>query len=241
MKAFVGPRCRFVRNLSFYSVASCSATIMLSIATVLLALAWLRLVHAQNAPLEDPTFDSTIAVYSYKSRPDLSPTVLTIDTSESGATRGQIMMAPYQAYQNSAVMYDMNGEVIWFGFGSTGSGNAHNFQVCEYNGNVSLCWTEGLQYLGYSRGQSYIVDTNLNPVRSIQSLGGKGLVDQHELQIINDSAIFDMYQPTQYDLSDYSVTSGQGWVMDCIFQEVNLTTGELVFEWSALDHIALSE
>lgn len=82
-------------------------------------------------------------------------------------------MSPYQSYQNSAVMYDMNGEVVWFGFGSTGSGNVHDFQVCQYNNSDHLCWTEGLQYLGYSRGASYIVDTNFNEVMSVQSLNGE--------------------------------------------------------------------
>lgn len=196
-------------------------------------------VRAQNAILNfDPTTDPN--TLSYKSRPGLYPPRLYVNTSEPGISDGYIFMAPYQSYQNSAVIYDSNGEVVWFGFGETGSGNVQDFQLCQYNGSDHLCFTEGLQYLGYSRGSSLILDTNLNTVKTVQSMGGKAALDQHEFLIINDSALIDVYEPTRYDLSDYGV-NGQGWVLDCIFQEINLTSGELIFEWSALDHVALSE
>lgn len=78
-------------------------------------------------------------------------------------------------------------------------------------------------------------------VKTVQSLSGRSPLDQHEFLVTNDSALIDIYEPTRYDLSDYGISSGQGWILDCIFQEINLTSGELLFEWSALDHVALSE
>lgn len=67
-------------------------------------------------PISDPN------VVKYRSRPDFLPSRLYTNTSENEVTPGYIFMAPYQATQNTAVIYDTNGEVVWYGFGSTGSG-----------------------------------------------------------------------------------------------------------------------
>lgn len=182
---------------------------MFSLGSTILSLTFLSLVRGQNI---DPTIDpATIpSLWSFRSRPGLNPEKLTINMSMSGTESGYIFMAPYQAYQNSVTMYDMDGEVVWYGFGETGAGNAHNFQLCQYNSTPHLCWIEGLQYQGYSRGQAYIMDTNLNLVRAVQSVGTTAL-DQHEANLIGDSFLIDVYQPTRYDLSAYNLSSGEGW------------------------------
>lgn len=89
-----------------------------------------------------------------------------------GTVPGYIFTAPYQCYQNTAIIYDMDGEVVWFGFGQTGAGNVHNFHVCQYNDTPTLCWIEGIQYLGYSAGSIYFADTDLKLTKSFQSLDG---------------------------------------------------------------------
>lgn len=186
-------------------------------------------------PTEDPN------LWQFNSRPDLYPARLFVNTTEDGVTPGYIFMAPYQSFQNSATIYDSNGDVIWFGFGSTGSGNVHDFKVCQFNGSDHLCFTEGVQYRGYSRGQSVIMDTELQSVSTVNTLNGLSPLDQHEFVIADDNALIITYHPERYDLSAFNITTGQGWIMNSIFQDINLTTGELEFEWSAIEHIALTE
>ncbi|KAF7173449.1 hypothetical protein CNMCM6106_007545 [Aspergillus hiratsukae] len=49
-----------------------------------------------------------------------------------------------------------------------------------------------------------------------------------------------IYQTGPYDLEAYGIYPEMGWVMDGVFQEVDIETGEVVFEWKSLDHVPLS-
>ena len=46
-----------------------------------------------------------------------------------------------------------------------------------------------------------------------------------------------IYQSLQYDLTPFNVTGGQGWILNCFFQEVETQTSKVLFQWSALDHV----
>lgn len=189
----------------------------------------------------DPFTDENLQ--QFKSRPDLYPPKLFVNTSEDGITPGYIFMSPYQSYQNSATIYQSDGTLIWYGFGLTSADNVHDFRVCQHNGTDHLCFFQGEQYSGYARGQAVILDTTLRPVSTISSLNARAALDQHEFNIINDtdSALVTIYQPQPYDLSAFNITDGQGWIENGLFQDINTTSGELMFEWSAIDHVALTE
>ncbi|KAK5089183.1 hypothetical protein LTR05_003407 [Lithohypha guttulata] len=190
---------------------------------------------------EDPTTDENLL--QFKSRPDLYPPRLFVDTSQDGISPGYIFMSPYQSFQNSAAIYESDGTLIWYGFGVTGSGNVHDFRVCQYNNTNHLCFFQGEQYRGYARGQAVIMDTNLRTVRTVTALNSRSALDQHEFNIVDgtDSALTTTYHPERYDLSAFNITDGEGWIQNSIFQDVNLTTDELTFEWSAIEHVALTE
>jgi Arylsulfotransferase (ASST) len=51
------------------------------------------------------------------------------------------------------------------------------------------------------------------------------------------SALLTIYQPLQYDLSDYGVAKGLGWIMNCYFQEIEISTNQVLFEWGSLDYV----
>lgn len=59
--------------------------------------------------------------------------------------------------------------------------------------------------------------------------------DLHDFQITpNDTALLMIYDPIPVDLSPFGGPK-LGWMYDGVFQEVNLETGELIFEWRASD------
>lgn len=64
-------------------------------------------------------------------------------------------------------------------------------------------------------------------------------MDMHEFSLISggDTALAISYQPTPMDLTAYGITSGQGWIMQGVFQEINVTSGEVLFSWSSIGHI----
>ena len=86
-----------------------------------------------------------------------------------------------------------------------------------------------------------ILDDKLQQVKTVSSQNARAALDQHEFNVIGDSALFAIYQPMAWDLSDYNISQGQGWIQNSIFQDVNLVTGELEFEWSSIEHVALAE
>lgn len=188
----------------------------------------------------DPTSDENLL--QFKSRPDLYPPRLFVNVSGDGVTPGCIFMAPYQSFQNSAAIYDSDGTLIWYGFDVTGSaGNVHDFGLCSYNNTDHLCFFTGQQYSGYARGHAVIMDTSFDTVRTVNSLNARSAIDQHEFNIVGDSALTAIYTPQRFDLSAYNITGGEGWIQNCVFQDIDLTTGDLNFEWSAIEHVALSE
>ena len=140
-------------------------------------------------------------------------------------------------------IYDKFGNLVFDGYGVLGSANAHNFHVCSYNGSDHLCFNQMNQQLGYGVGQGLIVDDNYRVVKQINIGSSAGNVDMHEFQLVNggESALLSSYQAIPYDLSAFNITSGLGWLLQGVFQEVNVTTGEVVFEWFSSNHVDPSE
>jgi Arylsulfotransferase (ASST) len=97
-----------------------------------------------------------------------------------------------------------------------------------------------MQMLGYGRGHGVIMDSKYRIVNSVQAGGGMAGSDMHEFNVINggETALMTIYQPRQYDMSPWNLKKGMGWIMDCIFQEVNVTTSEVLWEWHSVDHVS---
>jgi hypothetical protein len=65
--------------------------------------------------------------------------------------------------------------------------------------------------------------------------------DLHEFEITeNGTALMTIYAARPADLSAFGVSS-QGWIYDSIFQEIDLETGDLLFQWRAADHYRLED
>ena len=130
-------------------------------------------------------------------------------------------------------------DLVWSGHSVMGAQNTHNFYVCPYNGSSHLCLFQGDQQPGYSRGQGLILDDSYRIVKSVHSGNGLPGNDLHEFNILNGgkSVLVTVYIPLPYDLTDYNITSGIGWLQNSAFQEVEVETGRVLFEWKSVDHV----
>ncbi|KAJ9625492.1 uncharacterized protein PV06_01777 [Exophiala oligosperma] len=179
----------------------------------------------------------------YKSRPDIYAPFLNISLfDEDAVTPGYIFMGPYQTFQEAVYIYDNRGNLVWSGFAETGGGPSHNFHVCSINGTENLCFITAAQNVGYGRGYAVVLDNTLTTHTSVRSQSGLANFDEHEFNVLDDgdSSLFTLYNPEHHDLSAYNV-SGQGWLMNCYFQHLELGTNKPIFEWSAIDHVTLNE
>ncbi|KEF54745.1 uncharacterized protein A1O9_09187 [Exophiala aquamarina CBS 119918] len=131
--------------------------------------------------------------------------------------------------------------LVYSGYGSTGGGPSHNFHVCSISGADSLCFITGGQNHGYSRGWAMVLDDTFTARSSIHSQGGLANLDEHEFNVLPDgTALFTLYSPQPVDLTAYGI-SNQGWVQNTYFQHIELSTNQLIFEWSPVDHVSLDE
>lgn len=65
--------------------------------------------------------------------------------------------------------------------------------------------------------------------------------DLHEFKITTENtAIITAYRPIPWDLSEYG-RKGVSWIWDCYFQEIDIETNELLFEWKATDYFTFDD
>ncbi|THV85390.1 hypothetical protein D6D02_08023 [Aureobasidium pullulans] len=189
------------------------------------------------------TADNTTQPVSFFYTRPLSEAPALNVTLQADFTPGYVFVSPYKAIKPAPYIYDKFGNLVWDGYGVTGSANAHNFRPCEYRGQPHLCFTQVNQQNGYGIGQGVIVDSDYKVVATVQTGGNTEPADMHEFQLLNDgdTAILSAYQIVPFDLSYFNITTGLGWLSEGVFQEVNVTTGEVLFEWFSTNHVDPSE
>lgn len=86
------------------------------------------------------------------------------------------------------------------------------------------------------------MDQHYNTIASVASGKGRAPQDVHEFTVLpSGTALMTIYQPRPYDLTSFGVNQPIGWVIDGVFQEVDIETGAVLFEWRSLDHVPLNE
>lgn len=93
--------------------------------------------------------------------------------------------------------------------------------------------------LGWALGHGVILDQSYRIVDSVEAGGPQAATDMHEFILLPDgrSALLTVYKRHQWDLSDWGIQNGLGWIQEGRFQEVDVKTGEVIFEWGSLDHV----
>jgi hypothetical protein len=97
---------------------------------------------------------------------------------------------------------------------------------------------------GWAHGHGVIMDQHYRVVKSVEPAGSyQASSDMHEFKLIDDgrSALMTQYLRRVHDLCDYTPCDGFGYVHECAFQEIDVDTGEVIFQWRSLDHIGLDE
>jgi Arylsulfotransferase (ASST) len=164
----------------------------------------------------------------FRSAPDLRPPAITVRKRGRGTAPGRIFLTPMKgAGQDGPMIVDDDGSLVWFR--RLGGGRvASDLRVQSYRGEPVLTWWEGRLVGGGGSGEYVIADTSYETVARVRAK--RGLAgDLHEFLLTREgTALFTIYRSAR-----------GGRVVDCLIQEVDVATGELVFEWSSLDHVPL--
>nr|MBA2714405.1 arylsulfotransferase family protein [Rubrobacteraceae bacterium] len=175
---------------------------------------------------------------SFRSRPDLHPPVVGVNVeARDDVAPGCIFVAAKKgAGQDGPMIMDNQGRLVWF----SKDRYATDFKVQAYKGEPVLTWWQGGIVAGHGEGEYVIFDSSYREVRRVRAGNGyKG--DLHEFSITpKDTALLTIYNERRTDLSPIGGRS-DGPVWDGIAQELDLETGEVLFEWHSLDHVGVGE
>jgi hypothetical protein len=134
------------------------------------------------------------------------------------------------------MIVDNQGRLVWF----SKDRYATDFKVQRYKGEPVLTWWQGGIVAGHGEGEYVIFDTSYREVRRVKA--GNGYPgDLHEFSITpEDTALLTAYTEIRADLSPISGPIDAP-VWNGVAQEIDLETGEVLFEWRSLDHVGVEE
>jgi hypothetical protein len=212
--------------------------------------AWVALAATTGCgPLERARATASPAApgqaWSFRSRPDLRPPVITVRTLARDTAPGYVFVAPKNGPdekgpgQDGCVILDNQGQPVWLRLLQDEAPDVMNFKMQTYKGEAVLTWWEG-HHTGYGQGEYVIMD---HAYREIGRFGaGNGYEgDHHEFLITpEDTALITIYHEVPMDLSPVGGPK-DGTVLDGIAQDIDIETGEVLFEWHSLEHVGLDE
>ncbi|OQE21405.1 hypothetical protein PENFLA_c014G00097 [Penicillium flavigenum] len=184
------------------------------------------------------------ADWQFLTRPELSPPKLNITVPASQTAAGYIFISPKEQLgyvgpeQPAPYIYREDGELIWSGVGYY-NGYVVDFGVVHVNGTPVLRAFQGTRVNGLPTfGYHTILDNHYQTVNVVHAASHK-IALVHEFQVVDGgSALIEVGPPILKDLSAFGGDEEQKWITSAGFQEIDLATGELLFEWYMLDHIS---
>jgi hypothetical protein len=187
-------------------------------------------------------------VWTFRSRPVFRPSTIEVATQAQETAPGYIFVAPKRGAvtpkwglgQNGPMILNSAGQLVWFHPLLNRSKSATDFKVQHYQGQPVLTWWEGVLH-GPDTGEYVILDTSYREISRVRAgFGYEG--DMHEFVITpQGTALMTIYN--RGVPADLSPAGGpkEGKTTEGVVQEVDIETGEVLFEWHSLDHIALDE
>ena len=201
-----------------------------------------RDVELVPAPEDRVTDEPEETPHAFRSRPELRPPVIEITQAAAGTGDGYIFLTTNVPNgQIGLTILDDDGAYIWFNPPAVDTGYLYDLRVQEYQGQPVLTWVEGASPVGFGFGHFVIADNTYQILMELQVGNGFPGGDVHEFRLTDrGTALVILYHPVEWDLSPVG-GSRYAPVMDNIIQELEVETGRVLFEWHALDHIAMEE
>lgn len=179
--------------------------------------------------------------HSYRSSNLTSPAVRKATDSIQCYDDNLIFLSPRgKKVANPAVtILDNHGRLIW---SKHVQGQAYNLKVQEYKGEKVLTYWVGDDAVGgHGEGYFYVLNTKYEEIARIRGVNDLR-ADLHELTITPEgTAIVTFYQIYPLNQPGVFRIKDTVYISDCLFQEFDIATQKLVFEWRASDHHALNE
>ncbi|KAK4544321.1 hypothetical protein LTR36_004212 [Oleoguttula mirabilis] len=139
-----------------------------------------------------------------------------------------------------------DGSMVWSEHFANGfGGQAYDLKVQKYQGEEFLTfWLGDDTVRGHGAGQYYMLNASYDIVHTISAANGK-FADLHELIITPEAtALMIVFEVIPADVRPLGRKFNDVWnqaIWNCLIQEVNIETGELVFEWRGSEHVNITQ
>lgn len=210
---------------------------------------WVAADGTGNTVRPTPAVAQTpVSAMQLLSRPDLRPPQVAVDQTLKQRDRRLIFVSPRmrdakrdaRTHQQGALALDARGRTVWFRPAPDGAPTTE-VRVQRYRGKPVLTWWQGAASSGgIGRGEAVIVDQSYRTIATVQAGNGETM-DLHEFLLTpRGTALIVIYSRARRDLTAIGGTK-DAQVTQGIVQEIDVETGEVLFEWKSLDDVAPSE
>lgn len=185
----------------------------------------------------------TFPYSTYRTAPYTPPQ---IKVTKSGQTDpGYIFVGPRgnQPQGTAALIYDEDGHLVYQGPEEVTA----NFKVQKlFNEDVITFWAGNMMDLGFGYGTVHILDNTYREIYTVtlqdnfvspDGAPRDSYIDLHESHVTDrNTLLVTAYNVTQHDLSSIG-GKVDDYMLDGMFFEIDIATNEIVYQWSALDHL----
>ena len=182
---------------------------------------------------------------------DFSPPAIELDTPPAkGTSPGYIFLTPRAAdaeRPSGPTILDSRGNLVWF-LPRPGRVSS-DLKAQTLGGKRVITWGERAPVV--SPPEIFeadpkdlffmVADDNYKPFLRVRAIGKDVGTDMHEFRIAKRGTVLMFgFKIVPRDLTSVGGVSN-GQVVDSLVQEIDLKTGKLVFNWSALEHVPMSD
>ncbi len=187
----------------------------------------------------------------FKTEPDLLPPKVKVNLADP-SLKGDFFLDPLPAPTihvgskllefevvgpQGLMLLNPEGKLLWWRQLPKGTVGT-NLEKVTYEGQPAIAWWQGsVTETAYGLGEGIIANSAYEPIAHVKA--GNGLqMDIHELEITpQGQAWIDAVEPVCEPVCDESHPP----ILDYVAQEIDINTGMVMWEWSPLGHVPLSE
>lgn len=172
-----------------------------------------------------------------------------LNVTKMGQTEpGHLFISPHDILRGTGypTIYSDDGQLVWQGQ----EGNYSALQPQKLNGESVIVYWEGFVAEGFGFGHISILNSSYDEIHRVTvdckaenfvtSYGSEffsSCIDIHESQLTDNGTILvTAVNVTQADLSSVGGPK-DGWIQDGLVYEIDIKTNEILFRWSAYEHI----
>ncbi|KAI0969451.1 Arylsulfotransferase-domain-containing protein [Xylaria arbuscula] len=177
----------------------------------------------------------------YNSSTLVSPRFLVNTWNKNATTSGShIFLSPANPGQKPSPMI-LSSQDLSLVYADPDWNGGTDTRMQFHDGDPYLTFWSGFDQKGHGTGGGVMLDASYNLYRNLTTEGLMTGADSHDFEMTNDGgAILNNYHEIYTDLTSIGGPVN-GSLLDCAFQEVDVSTGEVRFTWRATDHFNLTE